>query len=81
MPLTYSVQTFPQTLSTTGAAELPRVFRHGDVSRKVLVWDTDYCLWPSTLRIAIMSEILELPFATSPAMLSLPNFRVLIDAP
>ena len=28
-----------------------------------------------------MSEMLELPFATSPAILSLPNFRVLIVAP
>ena len=44
-------------------------------------WDTDYCLWPRTLRIAIMSEMLELPFATSPAILSLPNFLVLIVAP
>nr|DAP82136.1 MAG TPA: hypothetical protein [Caudoviricetes sp.] len=46
-----------------------------------VAWDTDYCLWPRTLRIAIMSVILELPFATSPAMSSSPNFRVLIVAP
>lgn len=52
-----------------------------DICAVNVLGDTDYCLWPRTLRIAIMSVILELPFATSPAMSSLPNFRVLIAVP